>query len=116
MLNEASVHLWTLGNNSYARKSSPTIIDLFKVNNINTRKTSKVCSKLPIKKLKRRSTISFPVFSVFSRAQCFVISRKSLRQSTSQCIPDLFSKNTCSHELCIYNVFDKYFYLRCITI
>ena len=29
-----------------------------KVNNTNTRKNSKICSKLPIKTLKRRSTIS----------------------------------------------------------
>ena len=58
MLNEASAHLWTLGNNSYTRKCSPTITYLLKVNNINTRKNSKICSKLPIKTLKGRSTIS----------------------------------------------------------
>ena len=57
MLNDASAHLWTLGNNGYTRKSSPTIIYLFNVNNTNTRQNSKICSKLTLKTLERRSTL-----------------------------------------------------------
>ena len=58
MLNETSAHLRTLGNNSCTRKGSPTIIYLLKVSSINTRKNGKICSKLPLKTLKQRSTIS----------------------------------------------------------
>ena len=58
MLNETSAHLWTLGNNSYARKGSSTIIYLLKVSSISTKKNGKICSKLPLKTLKQRSTIS----------------------------------------------------------
>ena len=51
MLNEASAHVWTLGYNIHPRKSSPTITYLLEVNNINTRKNSKIGSKLIIKAL-----------------------------------------------------------------
>ena len=47
MLNKASAHLFTLGNNSYTRKKFLTNICLFIVNNRNTR--SKICPKLMIK-------------------------------------------------------------------
>ena len=58
MLNETFAHLWTLGNNSYTRTGSPTIIYLLKVSSVSTRKNGKICSKLPLKTLKQRSTIS----------------------------------------------------------
>ena len=41
MLNIASGHLLTLGNKNYRRKSSPTDIDLFKLNIRNTKKSVK---------------------------------------------------------------------------
>ena len=41
MLNKASAHLKTLGNNIYTRKSSLTNIYLFKVNSKNTKKSVK---------------------------------------------------------------------------
>ena len=49
MLNKASAHLYTLGNNIYTRKNSLTNICLYIVNNSNTRKRWEICSKLTIK-------------------------------------------------------------------
>ena len=42
MLNKASAHLWTLGNNIYTKKKFLTNIYLFIVNN---RNKSEICSK-----------------------------------------------------------------------
>ena len=49
MLNKTSTHLYTSGNNIYTRKTSPTNIYLFIVNNSNIRKKCEICSKLRIK-------------------------------------------------------------------
>ena len=49
MLNKASAHLYTLGNNIYTRKNSLTNIYLYIVNNSNTRKRWEICSKSTIK-------------------------------------------------------------------
>ena len=57
MLNKASAHLYTLGNNIYARKNFLTNIYLFIVNNSNSRKRCEICSKLTIKTSERRSTV-----------------------------------------------------------
>ena len=57
MLNKASPHLYTLGDNIYTRKNSPTNIYLFKVKNSNIRKRLEICLKLRIKTLERRSTV-----------------------------------------------------------
>ena len=43
MLNKASAHLYTLGNNVYTRKNSPTNIYLLIVNSSNTTKRCKIC-------------------------------------------------------------------------
>ena len=61
MLNKASAHLFILGNNIYTRKNSPTNIYLLKLNNINTRNTCEICSKLTIKTSQRRSNNVFIV-------------------------------------------------------
>ena len=57
MLNKASPHLYTLGDNIYTRKNSPTNIYLFKVKNSNIRKRLEICLKLRVKTLERRSTV-----------------------------------------------------------
>ena len=49
MLNKASAYLYTLGNNIYTRKNSPTNIYLFIVNNSNISKRCEIRSKLRIK-------------------------------------------------------------------
>ena len=53
MLNNASTYSYTLGNDNYMVKNSPTNI----VNNSNTRKRCEICSKLTIKSPQRRSTV-----------------------------------------------------------
>ena len=57
MLNKASAHLYTSGNNIYIRKNSPIDIYLFIVNNSNTRKRCERCSKLTIKTPEQCSTV-----------------------------------------------------------
>ena len=49
MLNTVFAHLKTLSNNIYTRKSSPTNIHLFKVNNKNTEGRCENYSKLTLK-------------------------------------------------------------------
>ena len=51
----------------------------------------------------------------FSRVLYFFISRKMLQPSIPW-ILNLFQKSTCNRSLCIYYVFDKYFYFRCTII
>ena len=57
MLNKVSTHLYTLGNNIYTRKNSPTNNHVFIVNNSYTRKRCEIHSKLTIKTRELRSTI-----------------------------------------------------------
>ena len=57
MLNKASAHLYTLGNNIYTIKNSPTNSYLFIVNNNYTRKRCETCSKLTIKTPQWRSSV-----------------------------------------------------------
>ena len=57
MVNKASTHLYTLGDNIYIRTNSPTTIFLFIVNNSNTRKRSEICLKLTLKAPEWRSTV-----------------------------------------------------------
>ena len=58
MLNKAwSAYLYTLGNDIYTGKNSSINIYLFVVNNGNTRKRCKICSKSTIKSPQRRSTV-----------------------------------------------------------
>ena len=57
MLNKAIAYLFILGNDIYTGKNSSTKIDLFAVNNSNTRKRCEICSKLTIKSPQRRSTV-----------------------------------------------------------
>ena len=57
VLNKASTHLYTLGNNIYTRKNSPTNIYLFIVNNSNIRERWELCSKLTINTPVLRSTV-----------------------------------------------------------
>ena len=58
MSNEASAHLYTLGNNICIRKNCSTNIFLFKANISNIRKRCEICSKLRIKTPELRSSSS----------------------------------------------------------
>ena len=66
ILNEASSYLYTLGNDIYTGKNSSTNIYLFRVNNINTRKSREICSKLAIMSLQRGSTVFIVNFEYIS--------------------------------------------------
>ena len=57
MLNKASAHIYTVGNNIYTRKNSPTDIQLFIVHNSNTRQMFEICSELTIKTPEWHSTV-----------------------------------------------------------
>ena len=57
MLNTVFAHLETLSNNIYTRKSSPTNIYPFKVNNRNIEEKCKNYSKLTVKTQKRLSAL-----------------------------------------------------------
>ena len=57
MLNKASSYLYTLGNEIYTGKNFSTNIDLFRVNNSNTRKRREICPKLTMMSLRRSSTV-----------------------------------------------------------
>ena len=66
ILNKASVHLYTLGNNIYTIKNSPTNNHLFIMNNSYTRKRCEICSKLTIKIPEWRSTVFIVSFEHIS--------------------------------------------------
>ena len=65
MLNKASAHLYTLGNNIYTRKNSPTNIYLFIVNNSNIRKRCEIHTKLRIK-TPEPLLLTMNIFHIFS--------------------------------------------------
>ena len=66
ILNEASSCLYILGNDIYTGKDFSTNIYLFRVNNINTRKSREICSKLAIMSLQRGSTVFIVNFEYIS--------------------------------------------------
>ena len=57
MLNKASAHLYTLDNNIYTIKNTPTNNHLFIVNNSYTIKRCEICSKLTMKTPELHSTV-----------------------------------------------------------
>ena len=101
MLNKISAYLYILSNDIYTGTNSLTNIYLFVINNSNARKRCEIYSKLTIKLPQRCSTAFIVNFEHVSYLFTLFLSVK---------------KNSCSHELCIYNVFDRNFYLRRILI
>ena len=79
MLNKASVHFYTLENNIYTSKNSPTNIHLLIVNNSNTKKRCEICSKLTIKTPERCSTVFIVSLNIFQR--CWLNSQFQLQSS-----------------------------------
>ena len=55
LLKKVSSYLYTLGNDIYTGKNSSTNIFLFRVNNSSIRKRCKICLKLTIMSIRRRS-------------------------------------------------------------
>ena len=66
MLNKVFTYLYTLGNDIFTGKNSPTNIYMFIVNNSNTRKRCEIFSKLTIKSPQRRSTVFIISFVIIS--------------------------------------------------
>ena len=66
MLNKAFSHLYTLGNNIYTRKNSPTNIYVNIENSNNIRKMCETCSKLRIKTQERRHAVFILNFEYIS--------------------------------------------------
>ena len=83
MLDIASGHLLSLGNNIYTRKSFPTDIDLFKLNIRNTKKKCEICSKLTTKHEKDFALYFLLTFGIFYAF--LIVSAVDFEQNTIQC-------------------------------
>ena len=57
LLKKVSSYLYTLGNDIYTGKNSSKNIYLFRVNNSSARKRSKICLKLTMMSIRRRSAV-----------------------------------------------------------